>query len=641
MSIKLVRLLMIAGIAAGIMSAIFWQKSTEKYRTLDYKKEISILARLFSALGSRSGYSESINRYIHDDPVQVHDIFHWVGNKIYQQEGIGGFAICTDAFNWGCYHGFLGTAFIKEGNAFLPSAEKICLDAISGKHVLNGCLHGIGHGILSMAGGYEYSHLTIALSNCDLLAASTSQNACYNGVFMEFNMRTMVAVPAGATALRAFDAQKQFFPCDQLPEKYTQDCYYEQTDWWRIVLDRDFMRMGALCDTLPSASKARYGCFRGIGRGMWGESKFTREKALENCKRLTARDGVTACVEVIDEELVAGVGKRMMQSVEKESDDDKQLDLIASLTRQVGPEKAIALLNDSSFAKAGKSHLLAHKIGEIAFDMYKEDALPYCREDMRSGCSHGLFTAAIAHVGFGGVERMIEKCKSWSKFQYTMCLHAAGHAFTALGGYDVFAAVAQCDKLTGPTQEERNRCYSGVFMENAHGVHGGLIPPMHPWLSVSDLLKPCNIVDLKYRTACYYNQAGWWYADVFDRDLGKTIAVCATVPGEYQSACYDNVARVISTQENNDIEKVKSACALLPNSWKDECFKSIAISAYSQGDETLPFIFCRIIVSGNVKKSCYQRLESDFLLHEVTKETYWRLCAEFEAPYKTLCGRAQ
>lgn len=327
-----------------------------------------------------------------------------------------------------------------------------------------------------------------------------------------------------------------------------------------------------------------------------------------------------------------------MERIENETDLKKQQTLMRTLAKQVGPKKAIELLNESTLAKAGPSHLLAHTIGETAYELYGEDSLAYCPEDVRSGCSHGLFTVAIADIGMEGVQRMIDRCRGLSPFQYSMCIHAAGHAFTALSGYDVFRALDMCEGLVAG-DPYASRCYSGVFMENAHGVHDGFIPPLHPYLSFQDLLLPCNAVDVKYRRACYSNQAGWWYADVFGRDVTKTVANCANVPEEYYLACLDNVARVISAHVENDPGGIDENCRLFDAPFNDECIASIAESVFIQGDRDLPFTLCHMITESTVKRSCYERLSQEFTLFALTPDVRSTLCEKFEPAFLDVCQK--
>lgn len=330
----------------------------------------------------------------------------------------------------------------------------------------------------------------------------------------------------------------------------------------------------------------------------------------------------------------------VMKQIEDAKDEQTQKRLIIHMTRAFGPVQTIELLNASALPKAGASHLLAHTVGETAFQMYGDRALAYCEEDERSGCSHGLLIAAAGKVGFPGIAKMVAKCKEWSFFRYTMCLHAAGHAFLALYAYDIHPALARCDELIDRGKTEIRHCYNGVFMENAHGVHGGLIPPQHPYLKADNLKYPCSVIADIYKKSCWGNTPGYWFADVFHYDLDKTLAACKNVPEEYYPECVDNIARVIMTVDKNDPQKMTQSCNKFDKPYDSQCLRSIASSLTSQGDEQGAIGMCLLISDKTVKKTCYEKLLFDYKLREISARAVKEHCSHFEKEFQYLCNNS-
>lgn len=351
---------------------------------------------------------------------------------------------------------------------------------------------------------------------------------------------------------------------------------------------------------------------------------------------LSPKVGSTQNNKKMDEKSLETEGRRLMSVIEQEQDEREKLRLVKELTYAVGPTKAMALFNNYQPQRTGQTHLLTHGIGEVTYALYGEEALPYCANDMLNGCVHGLMLTAISDIGFEGIQRMVEHCKIESLFKYRMCLHASGHAFLAFTNYDdIFSPLKNCD-LLNENPNDVLHCYNGVFMENVHGDHEGRIPPLHPWLDTTDLLFPCNTVEPQYQSACYLNQAGWWY-HVFQQNIEKVVAYCMEIPTDYLPECVNNLGRVISSVVKNDISGIKKYCHLLPNELASDCISVIALSTFAIGDESLPFILCSEIESSEAAANCYSGLENFFQENNLSGKKYQELCLKFEPQYQYLC----
>ncbi|TSC66731.1 MAG: Uncharacterized protein CEO21_82, partial [Microgenomates group bacterium Gr01-1014_80] len=74
----------------------------------------------------------------------IHDLAHLTGSLIYKNKGFNGITVCSAEFAFGCYHGFLDTAFEKSLDD-IGKAEEACSKLGSGGPIAS-CIHGIGHG---------------------------------------------------------------------------------------------------------------------------------------------------------------------------------------------------------------------------------------------------------------------------------------------------------------------------------------------------------------------------------------------------------------------------------------------------------------------------------------------------------------
>ncbi len=329
-------------------------------------------------------------------------------------------------------------------------------------------------------------------------------------------------------------------------------------------------------------------------------------------------------------------GKVLMREIEKNESSPKRLTLARTLAHKVGPEIAIELLNESPITKFGETHLIAHVIGEVAYEIYEEKALPVCQNDDLNGCSHGVVLTAISDIGLDGVRSMIKHCQTLSIFKNQMCLHATGHALTAEADYDIFKAISTCDQLGNYKEGDLEHCYIGAFMENVLGDHNGLTPDKHPYLSTTDQMLPCNKVDERYQSSCYLNQATWWYR-VNKGDIKKTAQNCNILPKTYQLECADNIGRIIGTATKNDLKLIQIQCSYMLQELADQCINSIGKSVFAIGDENLPFQLCPLTTSSEGKKNCYTDLFALMSVNKLSEEKIKQLCLKFEKEYQYTC----
>jgi hypothetical protein len=221
-----------------------------------------------------------------------HDFVHIFGSVLYEEEGLKGLAVCDSRFFYGCFHEFVGRATQEEGLTSAQKLNDICVDGFTGDE-MQSCQHGIGHGIQTLY-GYTQEDLNKALEECDNLSYNNILGGgCYGGIFMEFNLRTMLSNEG-----RVRESENFLSPCDEIDSKYQEACIYWQPQWWRMdslwsVINPVvvYEKMGNYCrdssKILGNSSKRSdtilNSCIGGVGGISAPESQFNIPLMRELC----------------------------------------------------------------------------------------------------------------------------------------------------------------------------------------------------------------------------------------------------------------------------------------------------------------------------------------------------------------------
>jgi hypothetical protein len=278
----------------GVASVLLTKESSPDVPTeYDFTQEKKRLSGMFNSDGSKKTYDYFKTTYQSFPMEQVHNLAHWVGNEIYLREGLEGIALCDQAYNWGCYHGLLGKAISDKGMKILVQVEEACQGKDKNPLQLGGCLHGIGHGVLSME-GYAETDLIAALKDCDLLREKSSKVGCYNGTYMEYNTRTMQGLTGENVIIRQLGTDPHE-PCSKLPSTYQPDCYFEQPSWWTQVMPSQFDTFSQYCSEIENEQPRDY-CYRGIGRAAMITYHYSKEQLVNSCKIIPYESGVSSCI---------------------------------------------------------------------------------------------------------------------------------------------------------------------------------------------------------------------------------------------------------------------------------------------------------------------------------------------------------
>lgn len=202
-------------------------------------------------------------------PDKQHMMVHKYGEKLYQSKGLSGIAFCTDAYGFGCFHGFFSKAVARMGIGVVAELDQTCI-AKFGLQGL-GCPHGIGHGLGEYFGPLK---LNEQLAVCETLSWQGVYHGCQSGVFMEYNY---------PKTTRIYKETEAFDPCFRVPKKFQHACLLELPAWWWDVFSHNVQKMGTLCGTIGEV-EFRQSCYAGIGSGFTGRVEYALPVVLANCR---------------------------------------------------------------------------------------------------------------------------------------------------------------------------------------------------------------------------------------------------------------------------------------------------------------------------------------------------------------------
>lgn len=251
------------------------------------KNEHDRWSRVIDQKGPEAAYQEFKRAYAGLQIGIQHIAGHVFGELLFEKEGARGLATCDSDFGFGCYHGFLEAAIVKEGLAVLPELNRACIDKWGEKGF--DCPHGIGHGVLSYLGD---NHLDEALNDCSKLSWNGPIGGCATGIFMGYNFKNINH--SGIIQTRTLDSKRPYEPCASVAKNFLPACFFEEARWWEKVFKKDYARIGILCDTIQDTA-GREACFQGIGNVAASSSNYNLAQATNACKKMPSRVGEILC----------------------------------------------------------------------------------------------------------------------------------------------------------------------------------------------------------------------------------------------------------------------------------------------------------------------------------------------------------
>lgn len=270
----------VCAIAAGVYA---WYARPVTYPSGTLIQQQTFWENEIHKLGGAKAYEVFADSVANFPPTMQHQDAHVFGGALFQVEGTPGLSVCDSRFSFGCFHEFLGEAIASLGLTVVTQLDEDCFQTLGPQGL--GCQHGIGHGLLAYL-GYSNQDLFKALDICKGLPGIDPIGGCYGGVFMEYNLQTMLGTEGRIRKVENGDMQ---FPCDSVDTLYKPACYFWQPQWWRQFLrnygvtdnDAAYAQVGVWCSQAPAAYQRD--CYEGIGNNIPADANFDGDVARQLC----------------------------------------------------------------------------------------------------------------------------------------------------------------------------------------------------------------------------------------------------------------------------------------------------------------------------------------------------------------------
>ena len=212
-----------------------------------------------------------------------HTITHFIGSATlarYDNDPAKALAHGSMICGSGFYHGIVMYALraARTPQGLVAKVRSLCSDTtvLTTTFLRYQCIHGLGHGLMIFSG----DNLPWALTMCDKLADTWSQQSCSGGVFMQnFNPPSRMS-PFRSRFVRKNDL---LYPCDWhgVAERYKYYCFLQVTEHVLEATSYDWKATAATCAkaTAPWSSV----CFQSYGRDAAGASRYDPAAAYRLC----------------------------------------------------------------------------------------------------------------------------------------------------------------------------------------------------------------------------------------------------------------------------------------------------------------------------------------------------------------------
>ncbi len=292
-------------------------------------------------------------------------------------------------------------------------------------------------------------------------------------------------------------------------------------------------------------------------------------------------------------------------------------------------------------------HQRSHKIGRLNYEVAGSQAFKVLNSECQSGYTHGVTEAFFHEHGTNNLSSNLTLiCQNEENGFYAhQCFHGIGHGLMAFFDYDLPEALKTCDGLEKRQQVNKESCYSGVFMENVVGAiavddaKASKTTEYHTSSYLSkDPLFPCNSVENKYKSTCYFFQSSRML-QIFGSDFQKVASNCEKIEQEYQYNCFSSTGRDVSNSFSMDIAGIERACGhAISEEMQLSCIGGATQDKFwdqSEQDEALSL--CRGFSKNNVKQRCYSELAGRARDIIAKAEDRRNFCAKYEAKYAESC----
>lgn len=344
-------------------------------------------------------------------------------------------------------------------------------------------------------------------------------------------------------------------------------------------------------------------------------------------------------ISFLKKEGISGQTEKRYASIAKDSKEIfSNEEALKNYIREYGPKETIQRLNVLS-TEFGSCHDTAHRAGRISYELLNDKAFKECGAECHSGCYHGATEAYFKEHGTANLSKNLNTlCGNELNFFFShQCIHGIGHGLMAWANYEINDALKSCDFLS----QRQDSCWTGVFMEN---IVGGLTDKKNldhftKYLS-SDPQYPCNIVDEKYKSSCYFLQTSRM-VQLFANDFSKVATACLKAPAVYQHSCFSSMGRDVGGVNRKNPEGAIKACSYTPiGQLRTACLLGAAQDTFwdptGQDDAIL---FCKLLEDKAEKDACYNTISLRAREVLPSKEDIKIFCNKAENEYQSLCSR--
>lgn len=217
--------------------------------------------------------------YDYDTYFSCHAFMHFVGRSLYKktQSIPDSYAQINYTCHGGAYHGvieaYLDQRKITVNDLGGNEIEAICKDSKSKiekqpDQIFFECFHGFGHAFMFITN----SNLPASLAYCDKLTDISYREACYGGDFMENSTSSTNRDHKSAWT----KADDKFYPCTILEEKYLNQCYFYQSNYWIMQSNRNYPETFQMCKKI-TGHPYDY-CILGLGASL---ASVSNEQGME------------------------------------------------------------------------------------------------------------------------------------------------------------------------------------------------------------------------------------------------------------------------------------------------------------------------------------------------------------------------
>ena len=656
----------------------------EDFKKLSYDIQAKTLKEIAQGNGASKAwqFTKDVFKGEGGSSGNIHDLAHLSGLLLYESIGFEGIKDCSAQFAFGCYHGFLDKAFSKNLDQML-TAQNACLK-LDPNNIVTGpvasCIHGIGHGIASY---YLTSDLKKALVSCRKL--SQGNEYCFDGVFMEF---------VRSAPISFFKKEDPLYPCDQLEKEfgytYSSSCGRNQSSLLMSRFNMGFDEVVGIC--LSSSSKPfKESCFDALGFSL--ASKGDVNQIIAGCQKIGVPEYINKCAKAAGGELVfqeipgwSEKSKEVCNAFEKSIECLQNVDrLIKEYGRKVqinfnpkqidedinlyvrtqlgkcyesggrdGCYKQVADVLYTQFGLAktlgvfrenekypeiyARCHEVTHYLSRLEFDMQQSIAKVYaqCDSTCHGGCYHGTMEAYLKEktneTPFNLNSQFAKICGKENDYQrpieFNECLHGMGHAAMFVTEMELMQSLKLCDTIE--KQEYKERCYTGIFMENSSSSTS--FDHTSIYIKKDDPFYPCNSLDEKYQPLCWQYQSSY-FSIISNQDWEKVAKLCLQIPSKYQDRCF----RTIGTNQvgfTPSLMLMKKDCDLMPSeNFKNICVAGVASSLSYRfvGDMQKMIDFCSLADYQN-KESCFKQIGNGVLDWDKNKDVAKKECQKILDP---------